>query len=176
VLEDVFQNTIRDSKKLTKALRTNIYQTIREKRYSNTRIEYAISSRSAEFIDKHGLTKAAKACVLSCLRSLRQKGIVLEEVSIRLDAGLTVPLRNLTYTSHIKGDESFVEIALASILAKVSRDEYMNRLSRRHKEYSWETNVGYATPKHRKAIETTGITKYHRTSFLKGFKLFDKAE
>jgi ribonuclease HII len=176
VLEDIFQNTIRDSKKLTKSLRNNIYQTIKENRYSNTRIEYAISSRSAQYIDKHGLAMAAKACVRSCLRSLRQKGIALEEVSIRLDAGLSVPIKSLAYTSHIKGDESYVEIALASIMAKVQRDAYMDRLSRSHREYAWSTNAGYGTREHRKAIETIGTTKYHRISFLKGFKLLDKAE
>jgi len=176
IIKDIFHNTIRDSKRLTKALRSNIYRTIRYKRYLRTRIEYVVASKSAAYIDKHGISKATKECLLSCIAGLKKKGLQVETISIRLDAGLVIPMTVLDQSSHIKGDERFVEIALASIMAKVTRDKYMERLSNLHSQYAWEKNVGYGTKEHRKAIETVGITKYHRKSYLKAFKLFDKAE
>ena len=176
ILKDLFDNVIRDSKKIKKSLRNNIYQTIRQNRYLNSRVEYAVFSRNAAYIDKHGITKAVEQCVRSCIRTLRKKGVIFEEVKCRLDAGLKIPYKLIKQESFVKGDEKFVEIALASIIAKESRDAYMRRLSKRHKGYAWDTNVGYGTHEHREAIRKTGITKHHRTTYLKGFKLFDKAE
>jgi ribonuclease HII len=176
VRKEMFGDTVRDSKKLKKSLRSSIYQTIRYKRYLNGRIEYAVSSRSAAYIDRHGISKAVKQCLVSCVRSLERKGVQTEGVSIKLDAGLHVPLPNLSQKSFVKGDERYTEIALASILAKVSRDAYMEKLSLEHGEYAWHKNAGYGTKEHCKAIEKKGVTKFHRRTYLKGFKLFDKAE
>ncbi len=173
-IREIFHNTIRDSKKLNKSNRLNIYQIIRKNRLIKTRVEYAISSRSAEYIDKYGISHAVRQCLVSCMRTLVKKGIEIEKISIRLDAGLKIPLKNLTQESFVKGDERFVEIALASIMAKVSRDMYMEKLTKEHNEYGWERNVGYGTVDHRKAIKNKGITKYHRRTYLKAFKLFDK--
>jgi ribonuclease HII len=97
-------------------------------------------------------------------------------LKILLDAGLKAPTAAVNQSSHIKGDEKYVEIALASILAKVHRDAHMDRLGRSHKEYGWGENAGYGTSKHREGIQANGITKYHRRTYLKAFKLFDKAE
>lgn len=176
IKRQIFNDIIRDSKKLRKSLRGKIYQTVRHKRYSNTRLEYAIASRSAAYIDRHGISKAVKQCLLSCMRNLEAKGIKIEEIDIHLDAGLVIPLETVKQSSFIKGDERFTEIALASIMAKVTRDAYMNRLSKQHKEYSWERNVGYGTKEHRASIEKIGVTRYHRKTYLKAFKLFDKLE
>ena len=173
-LREIFNDTIRDSKKLNKDNRLKIYQIIRKNRLIKTRVEYAISSRGAEYIDKHGISHAVRQCLLSCMRTLVKKGIEIEKLTIRLDAGLRIPLQNLTQQSFVKGDERFVEIALASIMAKVSRDMYMEKLGREHVEYLWGNNVGYGTKDHREAIKNIGITKYHRKTYLKAFKLFDK--
>jgi ribonuclease HII len=171
---DIFQNRIRDSKTIQKSLRYNIYQTFRNKRYLNCKVEFAIHSRSATFIDKYGISKAIKGCVRSCTRTLRQKGVPLESVLIRLDAGLKVQDPVVNQQSFIKGDENYAEIALASILAKEHRDAYMKSLARRHKGYAWETNVGYGTKAHREAIKKLGYTKHHRVSYLKDFELLEK--
>lgn len=173
VRKEIFSDSIRDSKKLTKGLRYRIYQTIRNKRYLNTKLIYAVSSRDAAFIDAYGISKATRSCVLSCMRSLSKQGIDIEDAQINLDAGLAVPIKNLRQQSFVKGDEKFTEIALASIMAKVTRDMYMERLAKRHNEYGWERNVGYGTKDHREAIRNVGITKYHRRTFLKAFELFD---
>lgn len=174
--KEVFLNTIRDSKKLSKTSRGNIYQTIRYKRYLDTEFVYELSSRSAAYIDRHGISRALRSCTLSCVRGLSRKGIDISKIQINLDAGLMVPMENLKQSSYVKGDERFAEIALASIIAKVMRDKHMERLAKTHKEYDWENNAGYGTLAHRKAIEKYGITKYHRTTYLKAFTLFGKTE
>ncbi len=176
VIKDIFEGTIRDSKKIKKPLRNSIYQSIRQKRYLKTVIMYSISSRSAEYIDKHGISKATAACVSSCLGGLVKKGIALENIPIRLDAGLSIKGLTVKQQSYIRGDERFVEIALASIMAKEHRDAYMQRLSKSHTDYAWSENVGYGTKVHRESIKRVGITKYHRKTYLKAFKLFDKTE
>lgn len=170
-----FENIIRDSKKVNKDFRNNIYRTILQNRKIKNDISYAISSRSAEYIDAYGIVNAVSTCVRSCLIQLQKKGIDVSNTKIRLDAGIV--LENHAYQdSFVKGDERFVEIALASIMAKVARDRYMTRLGNNYSFYGWDKNVGYGTKAHRDAISKYGITKYHRKSFLKAFKLFDKAE
>jgi ribonuclease HII len=176
VISDLFEGSIRDSKKIKKSLRFNIYQTIRQKQYFNTRVEYSIASRNASFIDRYGISKATEACVLSCLKGLLRKGIDVRKISIKLDAGLHVKGFEVRQESFTRGDERFTAIALASILAKESRDAYMQRLSKKNREYGWEHNAGYGTKMHREKISLLGITSYHRKSYLKGFKQFDKAE
>lgn len=68
----------------------------------------------------------------------------------------------------IKGDSKSACIAAASILAKVSRDRYMEELDKRFPQYNWKQNAGYLTAEHLNAIDKYGITPYHRKSFLKG--------
>ncbi len=65
----------------------------------------------------------------------------------------------------IKGDGKSVSIAAASILAKVTRDRIMQRLSQEHPPYGWERNAGYPTAEHLAAIDRHGITPHHRTSY-----------
>ena len=74
----------------------------------------------------------------------------------------------------IKGDAKSASIAAASVLAKVSRDRYMEKLHDEFPMYNWKKNAGYLTAEHLKAIDKYGITKYHRPSFLK--KHFEKSE
>jgi ribonuclease HII len=72
------------------------------------------------------------------------------------------------YTCIVKGDDRSMSIAAASILAKVYRDELMKNLHEEFPEYGWDTNVGYPTSVHKKALLKFGFTKYHRTTFNLG--------
>ena len=65
----------------------------------------------------------------------------------------------------IKGDGKFMSIAAASILAKTSRDEFMEKIHGEFPAYSWNINKGYPTKAHRDAIREFGPTSYHRMSF-----------
>ena len=65
----------------------------------------------------------------------------------------------------MKGDEKFPAISAASIIAKVSRDQFITKLSLKNKGYYWEQNFGYGTKQHLKAIKKLGVTKHHRKTF-----------
>ena len=64
-----------------------------------------------------------------------------------------------------RGEEKSKAIALAGIIAKVRRDNYMIKISHIYPEYDFESNKGYGTLKHREAIKKFGLTKLHRSSF-----------
>ena len=65
----------------------------------------------------------------------------------------------------IKGDQKIPEISAASIIAKVSRDRLVSKMSKNFKKYLWNKNFGYGTKDHIKAIKKFGVTKYHRKTF-----------
>ncbi|MFT7593123.1 MAG: ribonuclease HII [Paracoccaceae bacterium] len=65
----------------------------------------------------------------------------------------------------VKGDGRSVSIAAASIVAKTCRDRIMVDLAQQHPGYGWETNAGYPSPAHKKALQNLGVTPHHRRSF-----------
>ena len=73
--------------------------------------------------------------------------------------------KGIPYTTVVHGDATYASIAAASILAKTYRDALMRRLAEEYPGYGWESNMGYPTSKHRKAITELGLTPYHRRSF-----------
>jgi ribonuclease HII len=89
---------------------------------------------------------------------------------IIVDGNKFKPFKNKPYKTIIKGDEKYLSIAAASILAKTERDNYMLKIHEEFPQYGWNTNKGYPTKFHKQAILEFGITKYHR----KSFKLFDE--
>ena len=70
---------------------------------------------------------------------------------------------NLKYV--IKGDEKIPEISAASIIAKVSRDRLISKMSKKFTKYAWDKNAGYGTKLHLLAIKKFGVTKLHRKTF-----------
>lgn len=164
--QEYFNNSIRDSKKLTLARRNNIYLIIRKNRKLNN-IDFVVSKRSAKHIDKNGINNSIHSCIISCLCKLEKKGVKINHIKINLDGGLKIKMNNIDQSTYIRGDEKYAEIALASIVAKISRDKYMKKLAKKYQGYDFENNVGYGTKKHIIAIKKMGITKYHRISYLK---------
>ena len=75
----------------------------------------------------------------------------------------------------VKGDTKSYSIAAASIVAKVTRDNYMTELAARHPGYSWERNFGYGTEKHRQGLARLGVTPHHRRSFAPIRKLLEES-
>ncbi len=70
------------------------------------------------------------------------------------------------YKAVIDGDALCYAVACASIVAKVTRDRLMKKLSVRYPWYGWEHNAGYATPDHRAGMTAHGVTAHHRRSFI----------
>tara|TARA_B100001175_G_C19414298_1_gene592794 strand:+ start:844 stop:1116 length:273 start_codon:yes stop_codon:yes gene_type:complete len=82
-----------------------------------------------------------------------------------VDGNKLPDLKNYNLRYVINGDKKIPSISAASIIAKVSRDRFITKLSKDFKNYGWETNSGYGTKEHLKAIKKYGITKYHRKTF-----------
>jgi len=65
----------------------------------------------------------------------------------------------------VGGDALSLSVAAASIIAKVTRDRIMVKLARRYRRYGWESNKGYGTPEHARAVKKHGVCTHHRRSF-----------
>ena len=74
-------------------------------------------------------------------------------------------MKNYKLIPIIKGDTKIPSISAASIIAKVSRDKLITKLSEKFKGYNWDKNFGYGTKQHLKAIKNVGITSHHRRTF-----------
>ena len=75
------------------------------------------------------------------------------------------PKLNINFKTFIKGDEKIKSIAAASIIAKVSRDLFMIKLSKKYPKYLWHKNFGYGTKDHLAGLKKYGIIKHHRKKF-----------
>ena len=82
-----------------------------------------------------------------------------------IDGNRFYKYKEIPHECIIKGDATYTSIAAASILAKTYRDEYMLKLHQEYPFYGWNSNKGYGTLEHRKALEQYGVCKYHRKSF-----------
>ncbi len=164
-----FRN-FKDSKKLSHNQRVEWLEKINlEKKKGN--ILYKVSFESNKIIDKKGLTFAIKNALGKSLNSLNlsaQAGINSKECLVLLDGGLRAPAEYTNQKTITKGDEKELAIALASIVAKVTRDDLMVKLALKYPGYGLEKHKGYGTRDHYKAIKSQGISAIHRKSFLKG--------
>ena len=84
---------------------------------------------------------------------------------VLIDGNKLPDLKNYNLKYVIKGDQKIPSISAASIVAKVSRDKFITTLSKKFKNYGWETNYGYGTKKHLSALKKLGATRHHRKTF-----------
>lgn len=152
---DYKNNNIMDSKKLSPKKREVVEKDI----IKNAR-SWAIASVSNNTIDKINILNAS---ILAMHRALDKLDIKPEFILV--DGNQFKQYKKLRYECVIKGDNKYQNIAAASILAKNYRDKLMYDLSFSFDKYSWETNFGYPTKKHRESIKEYGVTEYHRKSF-----------
>jgi len=156
---------LNDSKKLTPKKRDSIFDVIK-----NNTINEIICIEVDEIEKINILNASLKAMNLACTSVIEK---IEEENTLTLVDGNKL-IREYIYPQEfvIKGDSKSASIAGASILAKVSRDRYMERLHEEFPMYNWKKNAGYLTAEHLKSIDEFGICKYHRPSFLR--KHFEK--
>ncbi len=159
------KGVLRDSKKLSEKAREKIRSEIEIKNQSRE-ILWEIGEVEATRIDETGIVPAIKEAMNEALIKLEKSGVDIA-TEVVLDGGLIAPERYLHQGTHIKGDEKFVEISLASIIAKVYRDNLMKKVAQEFPEYGFENHVGYGTKAHYEAIIKNGMTIHHRRSFLK---------
>lgn len=153
---------LRDSKKLTKKMREKWFEYLNDLA-KQKKVRYIMTKVSNTEIDDKGIAVCIRAAVENSLEKLE---LDLAETKVFLDGGLYAHPKFVQETL-VKGDESIPVIALASIVAKVTRDKEMDELAKTHDKYAWEKNKGYGTKAHMDAIKEYGVTPLHRVSFLK---------
>lgn len=152
-----------DSKKMTKKSREEWFKKARV--WKNKKIiNYKISLKNSNFIDKHGISKSIKKCVFSSIYKLNLDS---QNVLVLLDGGLKAPEKFVYQKTITKGDLLKKEISLASVIAKVYRDKLMDKLHKKYPIYKWSKNKGYGTKDHFTALNKSGLTEFHRISFTK---------
>lgn len=154
---------LNDSKQLTEQQRESFYNQIVHEAES-----YAITVVDNRVIDQVNIYQATKKAMTDTLIALDVK----PDVSL-IDA---MEIHRMPYPTHaiIKGDETSLAIAAASILAKVTRDRIMQEIDQEYPAYQFKSNKGYGTKEHLEAIENYGITPYHRHTFAPINKMVGK--
>jgi ribonuclease HII len=150
---------LRDSKKLTEKQRNTAYQLI-----NDNAISIVCHAGSVTEINELGINPATFKTMHRCLNDLTTTpqhilvdGIVWEEYN------------DIPVTKVPKGDDTYLSIAAAAIVAKVRRDEYMVKLHELYPIYDWNSNKGYLSPAHIAGIKEKGVCKYHRNQYVRNF-------
>jgi len=124
--------------------------------------DYGIGQSSVREIEKLGIRFATELSMIRALNKLKEKPSEIIIDGPLLLRGWKGPQKNI-----VLGDSKYTAIAAASILAKVSRDNLMDRLEKKYSGYLIFKNKGYGTREHLSIIKKNGITNLHRKSFLK---------
>lgn len=154
---------LNDSKKLTAKKREELYKIIIKEA-----IEYKIVFVSVEEVDELNIYQATKKGMLKSVEELSTK-----PDHVLIDA---MPLNELEmkHTSIIHGDARCASIAAASIIAKVTRDQYMEKMDLKYPNYGFKKHKGYGTKMHIEALEKYGPCKIHRKTYYPVSKYFSK--
>jgi len=139
-----------DSKKLSAKKREELFEKIKEN--SN----YHIVFKSNKEIDEKGLSKCIQEALIEIKNNLKAKKYLFDGNSNFRVEGIE-PI--------IKGDSKIKEISAASILAKVTRDRFMIKISKKYPQYNFEKHKGYITKEHIKFIKQYGFCEIHRKSY-----------
>jgi ribonuclease HII len=145
---------LKDSKSLTKDKRKKLYK------YIKINSIWAIGQASVKEIEKINILHASLLAMRRAITKLKKKPSL-----VLIDGNKLPNLKNYKLKYVIKGDQKIPSISAASIIAKVSRDKFITKLSKQFNNYGWDTNSGYGTKEHLRAINKFGITKYHRKTF-----------
>ena len=146
---------LNDSKQLNKEERNSLKEVI-----TTNALAWAVAEVSNDEIDQINILNASFKAMHLALDKLSMKPQLL-----LIDGNRFKPYGEIPFECIIKGDGRFFSIAAASVLAKIHRDDLMEKMAEQYPGYKWETNVGYPTVEHRDGIKALGITPLHRKSF-----------
>ena len=124
-------------------------------------LAYSVQHVDVDFIEEQNILKATLEGMKRCLDKIDG-----EFDFILVDGDRFHGYNGIPFETVIGGDNKYVSIAAASILAKTTRDTLMKQLSTDHPEYGWGSNKGYGSAQHRNAIMEHGATDHHRNSFI----------
>ena len=147
-------SALNDSKQHNAEMREQLYP-----RVLRIATRVAVTSRCVRGIDERGLHKTNLAALSDVLRRVGRDGCLC------LSDGFPVPPTGFDQRPVVGGDATSAAIAAASVIAKVTRDRFMQRMEERYPGWEFATHVGYSTPEHRAAIERLGVSPLHRLSF-----------
>lgn len=145
---------INDSKKLTAKERERLNKLILEKA-----IAYSISIIDKETIDEINILEATKLGMKNAVENLKIKPNILLIDAVKIES-------DIKQENIIKGDEKSYNIACASIIAKVYRDNYMKQISLKYPLYNFAQNKGYGTREHIECLLKNGPCQIHRKTFI----------
>lgn len=142
---------IKDSKKMTDKERREVFNEI-----INDSLSYSIEVIDPETIDKLNIYQASKYGMIKALNSLSIKPDLILTDYMKIESE---KVKNVEVVPLVKGDMKSVSIAAASILAKVTRDNFMLEIDKKYPEYKFKDHKGYPTPEHLEIIKEKGIIK-----------------
>ena len=149
---------LNDSKKLSDKKRRELYDVI-----TNEALAYGIAAADEKEIDEVNILQATFLAMERALKQLRVvPDLALIDGNREKDFGLPVH-------TVVKGDGKSANIAAASILAKVTRDRFMEEMAVQYPQYGFDVHKGYGTKRHYAALEEFGPCPIHRMTFLKKF-------
>ncbi len=154
---------IKDSKQLSEKQREAWFAKLKTAKIAGE-IDFAVALVSNKVIDQKGINVAIK---LGIRRVTARMLLAAKDCLVLLDGGLKAPAEFVNQKTIIRGDEKEPIIALASIVAKVTRDHFMQKMAQKYPNYGFEVHKGYGTLSHRQSIKNNGLSPIHRTSFLK---------
>ena len=156
--KDIFLPFLNDSKKVTEKRRDVLFDEIKQ-----NAIAYGIGIASNTLIDEINILQATYEAMREAINSLEKTPDVL------LVDAVHIPDINIKQVGIVKGDAKSVNIAAASILAKVTRDRIMVEYDKIYPEYGFASNKGYGTATHIAALKEVGPCAIHRKSFIGNF-------
>lgn len=157
---------IKDSKKLSEKKRQAVFDRAKELAAAGE-LHYVVKSVSAKSIDSKGIAPAITRAIEAGLTEL---AVDPADCFVKLDGALRAPVQYPQETI-IKGDDKELSIGLASIMAKVTRDQYMIEQDKKYPIYGLAQHKGYGTKAHREAITRHGFTPIHRQSYCKNIEV-----
>ncbi len=147
--------TLKDSKKMTPLRREKVFEEVK----NNPLVEWGIGVVSERVIEKINILEATKLAMLISLQEMStDKSFVIVDGNFALNG-------SFLQISLPQADSRVRECSLASVIAKVKRDEMMRKLHKKYPLYGFEAHKGYGTKVHFNAIEKHGICSIHRKTF-----------
>jgi ribonuclease HII len=146
---------LNDSKLVTETKRKKLKSIIEEKA-----IAWGVGIVSEKEIDEINILNAS---FLAMHRAVDQ--LLIRPEFLLIDGNRFTSYPTIPHECIVKGDQKYLNIAAASILAKTYRDDIMEKLHNEYPKYDWLGNKGYPTKRHRQAIREFGACKYHRQTF-----------
>ncbi|AWX69602.1 ribonuclease HII [[Mycoplasma] anseris] len=154
---------INDSKLLTEKQREELFEIIIKKA-----IEYQIVFVDSKMVDELNPKRASQYAMEQCIKKLQKKPRLIITDFEKLN------INNIEQINLIKGDQLSINVAAASILAKVVRDRYMVQISKKYPQYRFNKNKGYFTEEHKNACLKYGICDIHRRSYKNIKEIIEK--